>query len=425
MTRSIALVDGNNFYVSCERVFNPRVECRPVVVLSNNDGCVVSRSNEAKALGIKMGVPFFQVRHLTRSHGLVWYSSNYTLYGDMSERMMTILARFAPQQEIYSIDECFLDFTGTQLDTVLCGHEIKKQVYKLIGIPTCIGIGPSKTLAKLANHIAKKQKQFDGVFDWSMLSSTEQDDRMSKLDVGEVWGVGRRINAQLSDMGISTVLQLKQADPAMIRRRFSVVMERTVAELNGCACLDLDPIDTRKGQIVCSRSFGRPVTALSELREAVLSYVIRAAERMRAQSSACSHISVFILTNFFRDSARQYSRTAQVPLSVASDDTRRLSAAAVHGLHQIFRTGYEYKKAGVILTGLQPAAAVQNDLFSGYDRDRSARLMGVLDHINKIYGMHTTSFAGAGIQKPWRMLTDNRSPRYTTSWDELPIANAG
>lgn len=424
MTRSIALVDGNNFYVSCERVFNPRMEGRPVVVLSNNDGCVVSRSDEAKALGIKMGVPFFQVRHLMQTHGLVWFSSNYTLYGDMSARMMAILSGFAPEQEIYSIDECFLDFTGMPVDTIKHGRVIRQRIRQLIGITTCVGIGPSKTLAKLANHVAKKQPQYGGVFDWAALPAVEQDAKMAALEVGEVWGVGRRINAQLAEMGITTVLQLKQADPAMIRRRFSVVMERTVTELNGLSCLDLDEVATRKEQILCSRSFGRPVTTLPELREAVLSYIIRAAERMRSQGSACSQVTVFILTNFFKTGAAQYSRSTGVRLSVASDDTRRLAAAAVHGLGRIWRPGYEYKKAGVMLTGLQPAAAVQDDLFSGYDRARSARLMGTLDRINQEYGMHTVSFAGAGIRKPWRMLTDNRSPRYTTSWNELPTAYA-
>lgn len=419
MPRSIALIDGNNFYVSCERVFAPRLEGRPVVVLSNNDGCVVSRSDEAKAIGIKMGVPYFQVRQFEKSHGLVWLSSNYALYGDMSARMMRILAHFAPEQEVYSIDECFLDFTGVHVDTITHGREIRAQVRHFIGVNTCVGFGASKTLAKLANHVAKKQKQYGGVFDWSALSANERDAKMAALEVGEVWGVGRKINAHLAGIGIKTVLDLRQADPATIRRRFSVVMERTVVELNGVACIDLEESAPRKEQILCSRSFGRPVTTLPELKEAVLSYITRAAERMREQGSACGQVTVFIHTNFFKEGAGQYSRTAQVNLSVASDDTRRLAAAAVHVLQRIYKPGYDYKKAGVMLTGLQPAAAVQDDLFSGYDRVRSARLMGTLDRINSEYGMGTVTFAGAGIRKPWRMLTDNRSPRYTTRWDEL------
>lgn len=252
----------------------------------------------------------------------------------------------------------------------------------------------------------------------------ERDAKMAALEVGEVWGVGRKINAHLTGTGIKTVLDLRRSDPATIRRRFSVVMERTVAELNGVSCLDLEDAAPRKEQILCSRSFGRPVTTLPELKEAVLSYITRAAERMREQESACSQVTVFIHTNFFKEGAKQYSRTAQVPLSVASDDTRRLAAAAVHVLQRIYKPGYEYKKAGVMLTGLQPAAAVQDDLFSGYDRARSTRLMGTLDRINQEYGMGAITFAGAGIRKPWRMLTDNRTPRYTTRWDELAIARA-
>lgn len=424
MPRSLALIDGNNFYVSCERVFAPRLEGRPVVVLSNNDGCVVSRSDEAKAIGIKMGVPYFQVRQFEKSHGLVWLSSNYALYGDMSARMMRILAHFAPEQEVYSIDECFLDFTGVHVDTITRGGDIRAQVRQLIGVNTCVGFGASKTLAKLANHVAKKQKQYGGVFDWSALPAHERDAKMAALEVGEVWGVGRKINMRLSGMDIKTVLDLRQADPATIRRRFSVVMERTVAELNGVSCIDLEEVAPRKEQILCSRSFGRPVTTLPELKEAVLSYIARAAERMRAQGSACSQVTVFIHTNFFKEGSAQYSRTKLVPLSVATDDTRRLTAAAVHALHLIYKPGYEYKKAGVMLTGLREASAVQDDLFSGYDRARSTRLMGTLDRINQEYGMGAVSFAGAGIRKPWRMLTDNRTPRYTTRWDELATASA-
>lgn len=417
--RSIALVDGNNFYVSCERVFDPKLEGRPVVVLSNNDGCVVSRSDEAKAIGIKMGVPYFQIKHLEKSHGLLWLSSNYALYGDMSARMMNILCGFAPEQEVYSIDECFLDFTGVHVDTISRGQDIRERVNKFIGVKTCVGFGASKTLAKLANHVAKKQKQYCGVFDWSALPADKRDAKMAEIEVGEVWGVGRRINAQLATLGVRTVLDLRRADPAAIRRRFSVVMERTVAELNGLSCLDLEETATRKEQILCSRSFGRPVTTYPELKEAVLSYITRAAERMRGQGSACSQVTVFIHTNIFKEGTPQYSRSVLVPLSVASNDTRRLAAAAVHGLQRIYRSGFEYKKAGVMLTELQPAAAVQDDLFSGYDRERSTRLMATLDRINRDHGMNTVTFAGAGIQRPWRMQSGKKSPRYTTSWDEL------
>ncbi len=423
MSRTLALVDGNNFYVSCERVFNPALEHRPVVVLSNNDGCVVSRSNEAKALGIRMGVPFFEIRALVNSHGLVRLSSNYALYGDMSARMMAILGEYAPEQEIYSIDECFLDFTGMPGDAVARGRSIRRRVRQYLGITTCTGIGTSKTLAKLANHIAKTRKQYAGVFDWAMLPATAQAALMNELDVGEVWGIGRRLAPQLQQMGIRTVLDLQRARAVLIRERCSVVLERTVAELNGESCLDLEQVAPRKAQIMASRSFGRPVTALDELREAVMSYIIRAAERLREQRSACAQVTVFMHTNMFRSDMPQYNPATLVPLSVATDDTRRLIAAAMFGLERMYRTGYHYKKAGVMLSGLQPAAAVQEDLFSGYERPRATRLMAAMDAINQTYGLNTTSFAGAGIRQPWRMQAAQKSPRYTTSWRELAIVH--
>jgi DNA polymerase V len=420
---AIALVDGNNFYVSCERVFNPALENRPVVVLSNNDGCVVSRSNEAKALGIRMGVPFFEIRTLVKSHGLVWLSSNYALYGDISARMMALLGEFAPQQEIYSIDECFLDFSGMTDDASYCGRKIRQCIRQYLGITTCTGIGASKTLAKLANHVAKTRRQYCGVFDWAALSEAEQTALMKELDVGEVWGVGRKLVLHLQSMGIRTVLDLQRANAALIRKRYSVVLERTVTELNGVSCLGLEDIAPRKAQILSSRSFGQPVTTLDELREAVMSYVIRAAERLRAQQSTCTQVTVFMHTNKFRADAPQYNPAMLVPLSVATDDTRRLCAAARFGIERIYRPGYQYKKAGVMFTGLQPAANTQADLFSGYERPRSNRLMAAMDSINAIYGMNTATFAGAGIRQPWRMQTAQKSPRYTTSWNELAVAH--
>ncbi len=422
MKSTIALVDGNNFYVSCERVFNPALHRRPVVVLSNNDGCVVSRSNEAKALGIKMGVPFFEIRSFVKSHGLRWLSSNYALYGDMSSRMMALLGEFAPRQEIYSIDECFLDFTGMPEKTSDYGRSIRSRVRQYLGITTCTGVGASKTLAKLANHVAKTHPQHQGVFDWEELSATEQNTLMATLDVGEIWGIGRRLSPQLQAMGIRTVLDMKHANATQLRKRFSVVLQRTVAELNGESCMGLEDIAGRKSQILASRSFGRPVTALHELREAACSHIIRAAERLRAQQSSCSQVTVFMHTNKFRNDDPQYNPAALVPLTTATDDTRRLIAAAVSGLEGIYRPGYRYKKIGVMLTGLQPAHAVQEDFFCALERPRATRLMTAMDRINRIYGMNTATFAGAGVNQPWRMQTAQKSPSYTTSWNELPRA---
>lgn len=421
MTRRIALVDGNNFYVSCERVFNPALEGRPVVVLSNNDGCVVSRSAEAKALGIRMGVPFFEVRPLVRSHGLAWRSSNYALYGDMSARMMALLGEFAPRQEIYSIDECFLDWTGIAGDAVARGRALRERIRHCLGITTCTGIGASKTLAKLANHVAKTRPEYGGVFDWSALPPSDQAVLLGELDVGEVWGVGRRLAARLQPLGIRTVRDLQCAPPAQVRRHCGVVLERTVAELNGESCLELEEVAARKAQVIASRSFGRPVTTLDELREAVLSYVMRAAERLRSQHSACTGVTVFMHTGLYRPGRPHYSPAVQVPLSVATDDTRRLGAAAQYGLERIYRPGYRYKKAGVMLTGLQPATVLQADLFSGYERPRATRLMAAMDAINKAYGRDTATFAGSGLRQPWRMQSGHKSPRYTTCWQELAI----
>lgn len=423
MKRAIALVDGNNFYVSCERLFNPALEGRPVVVLSNNDGCVVSRSAEAKALGIRMGVPFFEVRPLVKSHGLVWLSSNYALYGDISARMMALLGEFAPQREIYSIDECFLDFSGMDVAIATYGHRIRDRVRRYLGITTCVGVGTSKTLAKLANHVAKTCAQYGGVFDWEHPATAEREALMRTLDVTEVWGVGRRLAPRLRELGIRSALDLQHASAKRIRSHFGVVLERTVAELNGVPCIELDTSAVRCGQIAASRSFGRPVTALGELREAVASYAIRAAERLRAQRSACAEVGTYIETARFHDPAQRYHASTAVPLAVASDDSRRISAAALSGLEHIWRPGYRYKKAGVWLGGLQPAASPQANLFPDDGRPRSARLMAAMDRINRTYGMNTATFASAGIRQPWRMQSARKSPRYTTAWNELVIVS--
>lgn len=424
MTRRIALVDANNFYVSCERAFDPRLEGRPVVVLSNNDGCVVSRSNEAKALGVRMGVPFFEVRALvgSRGRGLVWLSSNYALYGDISARMMDLLGEFAPQREVYSIDECFLDFSGVAIDGATLGSNIRRRILRCLGLPTCVGFGASKTLAKLANHVAKTRDEYQGSFDWDALPPAQCDAIMAGIDIGEVWGVGRRLAPELNAMGLRSALDLKHAPPKLIRKRHSVILERTVAELNSVPCIGVEESTVREGQVIASRSFGRPVTTLAELREAVSSYVIRAAERLRAQACNCNRVSVFIDTGkYLQDGGERYNRSIEVPLTVASDDTRRLIAAALHGLGRLYKPGLRYKKAGVSLSGLRPAGSPQGDLFSGYERQRSARLMATLDAINKTWGMNTASFAGAGIAQPWRMQSARRSPRYTTRWEELPM----
>jgi DNA polymerase V len=422
-----ALVDCNNFYVSAERVFNPKLEDRAVVVLSNNDGCAVARSAEAKALGIKMGEPWFQLQPLVKQHGLIGLSSNYTLYGDMSTRVMQVLRNFTPDVEVYSIDESFLRLERMrQLWPCLSvmGQAIRTDVRKWTGIPVCVGIGPTKTLAKLANHIAKKNPQFDGVFDMTTFPEDELGRLLCTIEIGEVWGVGRRIAAKLNAMNIHTVDDLRRASPKAIRLHFSVVLERTVAELQGISCLALQDVAPPKKQIVSSRSFGRMVMTLEELGEALSTYVSRAAEKLRVQKSVAGALQVFVMTNVFRETDPQYSNGMVVPLSLPTNDTMRLVAAALYGLKRIYKPDYAYKKCGVMLLDLSPQHQRQASLFSQvHDIARhSDALMSVLDAINARYGRDTLTLAAAGTQKRWAARADNKTPCYTTRWSELPKA---
>jgi len=305
--RSIALIDVNNFYVSCERVFNPKLEGRPVVVLSNNDGCAVARSNEVKALGVKMGQPWFQLKDLAKKHGIIAYSSNYALYADMSNRVMSILSMFSPEQEIYSIDECFLDLTGFKRHSHTgYGQKIRKRIKQWTGLPVCVGIGSTKTLAKLANHIAKKNLEFNGVCDLNSLSPQQQEDWFSKIEVGEIWGVGRRLAPKLHEIGIKTVWDLQTASPSQLRARFSVVMEKIIREINGTSCIELEEINPPKKQIVSSRSFGIPVSDLASLEESVSLYISRATEKLRRQQSYAGSVHVSIRTSPFNEKEPYY-----------------------------------------------------------------------------------------------------------------------
>ena len=333
------LVDCNNFYVSCERVFRPSLIGRPVIVLSNNDGCAVSRSNEAKALGVKMGQPWFQCRELEKSDGLVALSSNYALYGDMSNRVMTIASEYAPRQEIYSIDESFLDFEGVLDDLVAIGRRLRAKVLRHTGIPTCAGFGPTKTLAKLANHIAKTAERKPGsypnaysqVFDFGSISAAELKVVFDTTAVDEVWGIGRRISAKLNAGGIETVAQLLRADVPTLRRQFSVVLERTVMELHGVRTIQLDDVSAARQQIMCSRSFGHPVYTLEDMIEAVSSHATRVAEKARHDQSLAGAVHVFAHTSPHRKQDKQYSASVTVPLVRPTADTRLLASAALVG----------------------------------------------------------------------------------------------
>jgi DNA polymerase V len=421
-----ALVDVNNFYVSCERAFNPRLAHVPVVVLSNNDGCAVARSNEVKALGVKMGAPWFKMKELAQEHGIVALSSNYTLYGDMSNRVVSVLREFSPDIEVYSIDESFLrveTLVHLHGDATAMGHVMRHRIRRWTGLPVCAGFGATKTLAKFANHLAKKNPVFDGVCDLSSMTDSERNGWMAKIEVGEVWGVGRRIAARLETMGVRTVLDLATTDLKALRIQFGVVMERTASELRGVSCLELEDLADPKQQIMASRSFGSMVRDIAEISEAVSWHIDRAAEKLRSQGSVAGAVYVFVQTNRFRQSDLQYDGGVVVPLPDVSDDTRSLTTAALTGLRHIFRKGYQYKKCGVMLMELTVKAQRQETLFDDVEaRERAAKTMAVMDSINRVWGRGTLRSGAAGGSKRWAMRSENRSPRYTTQWDELPVA---
>ena len=432
---TFALVDCNNFYASCEKLFRPDLKHRPLVVLSNNDGCVVARSKEAKALGIKMGVPVFKIRNEIRQHNIALFSSNYTLYADMSARVMRTLEELAQRVEIYSIDEAFLDLTGTQamLSNNIFGQQVRQIIGDWTGITVCVGIAPTKTLSKLANHAAKKYPATQGVVD---LSNRQRQQRlMALLPVDEVWGIGRRLAARLQCMGINSALDLANANPKNIRQQFSVVVERTVRELNGESCIELEEAPPTKKQIVCSRSFGERVTTLQEMREAICQHSARAAEKLRKEKRYAKIINVFIRTSPFNSDQAQYANSISGELSLPSDDSRDLINLAIQLLESIWRDGYPYAKAGVMLSDFYEPGVYQTNLFDQQSpqRKNSQVLMSTLDKINR-QGKSKLFFAGQGVKhspkinsskakssagKNWMMKREYLSPAYTTNWGDI------
>lgn len=415
-----ALVDCNNFYASCEKLFRPDLKDTPVVVLSNNDGCVVARSREAKLLGIKMGVPVFQIKAEMQRHGILAFSSNYALYADLSSRVMRTLEEMAPRVEVYSIDEAFLDLTGIEsaISLVEFGQQVRERIGHWIGITVCVGIAPTKTLAKLANHAAKKYPATQGVVD---LTNPDRQRRLLALvPVDDVWGVGRRLSKRLNALGITTALDLANASPRAIRDQFSVVLERTVRELNGESCIELEEIPPTKKQIVCSRSFGVKVTHFELLREAVCEYATRATEKLRKEQQQAKVMTVFIRTSPFKDNEPQYSSSASGELLIPSCDTRDFIELANHLLKRIWKDGFRYAKAGVMLSDFYEPGMFQPGLFDDVStRSNSQQLMSVLDTINQS-GAGKVFFAGQGMKKDWSMKREHLSPAYTTRWDQLP-----
>jgi DNA polymerase V len=420
-----ALVDVNNFYVSCERVFAPKLEEVPMVVLSNNDGCAVARSAEVKALGVKMGTPWFQMQDLAKKHGIAAYSSNYTLYGDMSSRVVEVLRTFTPNLEVYSIDESFLaieTILKQHSDLTSLGQIIRQKVKDTTGLPVCVGIGASKTLAKLANHLAKKHAQFAGVCDVDSMSKAQLYQWMAETAVGEVWGIGKQIAKKLKALHIHTVFDLLQTSPQSMRQQFGVVIERLCYELRGVSCLQLEEVAPAKQQIVSSRSFGKPVSLMDELAQSVATHIARGAEKLRSQHSVAGAVTIFIQTNSFKPHEPQHHQSIVIPLNDPSDNTLTLTTAAMKGLKQIYKAGFKYKKAGVMFSLLADKPTVQQSLFDDMEvKGKSAGLMKALDSINSRFGSAVIRSAATGTKQDWQMKSGNRSPNYTTRWDELPI----
>ena len=415
MASVLALVDCNNFYVSCERVFDPKLENKPIVVLSNNDGCIVSRSNEVKALGIPMGKAAFEVRETLEKHHVQAFSSNYTLYADMSKRVMQTLFEFTPDIEIYSIDEAFLDLSGFQVPLQEYGQRIRNTVKQWTGIPVSVGIARTKTLCKIANKLAKKSPKANGVL--NLVDSPFIEQALKRIEVVDVWGVGYRTARKLNKAGIFTALDLSRADIGWIRKKFGIEGVRTVYELQGIQCYPLEQNPPAKKSLAVSRMFGRPVESVEELSEAVASYASRAGEKLRENKLAAGTLTVFITTSRFIE--KRYFNAYTIEFPVQTNDSTEIIREALWGLNKIYRKGYEYKKAGVLLGGLVQETKVQGNLFDTVDRGRSKRLMQTVDAIN-VRSNCPICWGAEGLQKPWHARFNHRSPKYTTRWDQLP-----
>ncbi|MCG8710013.1 translesion error-prone DNA polymerase V subunit UmuC [Brenneria sp. 4F2] len=415
-----ALVDVNSFYASCETVFRPDLRGRPVVVLSNNDGCVIARSAEAKQLGIKMAMPFFQIRDIVRRYRVAVFSSNYALYADMSSRVMGILEEMAPSVEMYSIDEAFLDLTGAGngVDLTQLGRDIRLRVCREAHLAVGIGIAQTKTLAKLANFAAKRWPKTGGVVDLSHIEHRQK--LLSLAPVEEVWGVGRRLSRSLRSAGIDTALKLSQCSPLYIRKAFSVVLERTVRELRGIPCLEIEALAPKKQQIISSRSFSSRITQYDDMRQAVCLYAERAAEKLRQEEQYCKQVTVFIRTSPHSGNEAFYSNQAMGLLPIPTNDTRDIVRLAAESLNRIWRPNHRYMKAGVMLTDFYGQGVAQLNLFDAYQpRPHSEALMSAIDKINHS-GKGKVWFAGQGTRQTWAMKREMLSPAYTTKLADIP-----
>ena len=419
--RIFALVDCNNFFASCERVFRPDLWDRPIVVLSNNDGNIIARSDESKALGIKMGEPYFKVRTFLKKNGVEVFSSNYTLYGDMSHRIMSVLKHLESAVEVYSIDEAFIFLPADKkFDFTDHGQHIKAVVQKWTGMPVSIGFAHTKTLAKIANRIAKKNSQHKGVFD--LTTCNDIDAILSRIEVKDIWGIGRQYSKKLNNHGIFTARDLKYSNDKWIRKHLTVMGLRTVWELRGKPCISIEDAPVPKKGIITSKSFSRPVTSLEELKEAVATYISRAAEKLRSQHSIANSLHIFLSTNRFKFNTPQYSNSLSVVLPEPTASTSTLIKHSLHGLKKIYRSGFEYKKAGVMLAEIIPETYRQRNLFERGRNDR--KLMDAMDNINTKWGSGTLQYAATGFKKPWMFKREQLSKAYTTQWDQLPVVKA-
>ena len=416
--RAIALIDCNSFYASCERLFRPDLLRTPIVVLSNNDGCVISRSQEAKPF-IKMGAPYYQIKDTLKQHGIVAFSSNYALYGDMSERVMSVIESLVPEVEVYSIDECFADLSGIDPFMLeVLGRKLRMEVFRKTGIPVGVGIAPTKTLAKLANYAAKRwQKQTGGVVD--ICDADKRDKLLRAVDVEEVWGIGKRMTEHLNAMDIHTAWDLAQADAWTLRRKFSVVIEKTARELRGLACLELDEAAAPKQEICSSRMFGQRQYQLEPIQEAAATYATRAAEKLRAQQCQCKKVRVSLRTGMFNPKEAKYAKSCLIELPCPTDDTRIISQAATEGIARIYQQGFAFSKCEVMLLDLRKREDYSGDLFAASQSIKSAHLMHVVDQVNRKFGRNTLHPARLKRAPDWAMRREMLSQSYTTRLDQL------
>ena len=421
-SNKIALVDCNSFYVSCERLFNPSINKKPVVVLSSNDGCVISRSSEAKILGIKMGEPYFKVKKIVKENDVKIFSTNFALYGDISRRVMKTLKQFSPQMEIYSIDEAFLDLSSIKNEDLLeHGYKIRKTILKWTGIPTSIGIGTTKTLSKAANYIAKKEKS--GVID--LVNSKQVDKLLSEIKINDVWGVGRQLTKFYIKNGINTAYDLKEMHNGWIKKNTNVFGSRTAMELRGFSCVSLEPYEEKRKNCCVSRSFGKKVTKLEDLSEAITTHCLNAAEKIRLDKQTAKKITVFIRTSPFQKDKKYYANAKNIDLPIRTNDSIELVRKALIALECIYKKGYKYQKAGIILSGLKDINFYKKNLFSKINNEeKRTKLMKAIDYTNNKYGQNVLSIAQAGIKKTWNIKRRHSSKIDTACFELLPIVRA-